>query len=142
MLIGEYESKIGEKNRIAVPKRFRDLLKGELIITRGYENSLILVDKDRWKKLIKSIEVRPLLSANVRDLKRYLIGGAFEIELDNQGRFVLSSSLKEFSAIEKEVIFIGIENWIEVWAKKRWIEKIENLNKNVADIAERLSEIG
>jgi len=141
MLIGEYESKIGEKNRIAVPKKFRNELSEKLIVTRGYERCLILVDEKRWEELIKSIEVRPLLNASVRDLKRYLVGGAFEITLDNQGRFVVSSALKEFAEFESEVIFIGIDNWIEIWAKNKWLEKVEKLNKEIVDLAERLSEV-
>ena len=141
MLIGEYESKLTDKNRVAVPKKFRDLLKANLILTRGYEKCLILVDESRWKKLIKSIEVRPLLNASVRDLKRYLIGGAYEIDLDVQGRFVMANPLKEFANITNEIMFVGIDDWIEIWDKREWQAKIINLNKNVADIAERLSEI-
>ena len=45
MIIGEYKSRIGEKKRVSLPKRFRDELGEEIILTRGYENSLILVNK-------------------------------------------------------------------------------------------------
>lgn len=141
MLIGEFESRIGDKNRIAIPKRFRDELEGKLIITRGYENTLILVDEKRWKDLIKTIEIRPLLNMNVRDVKRFLVGGAFEIEIDTQGRFVLNVLLKNFAEIKNDVVFVGIDNWIEIWSKERWIQKMDQLSKSVSDIAERLSEI-
>jgi MraZ protein len=141
MLIGEYESKIGDKNRIAVPKKFRQELSENLIVTRGYERCLILVDEKRWKQLIVSIEVRPLLNASVRDVKRYLVGGAFEIELDNQGRFVVAGTLKDFASFDSEVIFVGIDNWVEIWSKERWLEKVDNLNKNIVDLADRLSEV-
>ncbi len=140
MLIGEYESRIGEKNRMAVPKKFREELSEKLIVTRGYEECLILVDEARWRDLIKSIEVRPLLNASVRDIKRYLVGGAFEVELDNQGRFVVSSLLKDFASLKDSVVFVGIENWVEIWSKDKWIEKIDSLNKNVTDLADRLAE--
>jgi MraZ protein len=141
MLIGEYSSKIGNKNRVAVPKKFRDLMNEDLIVTRGYEQSLILVDKERWKALLKSLEVRSLLNTDVRDVKRYLVGGAYEIELDNQGRFVLNDTLREFGNINEEVVFVGIENWIEIWDKDRWQDKINNLSNNIADLGDRLAEI-
>lgn len=141
MLIGEYESKLGEKNRVAVPKKFRSELKGNVIITRGYENCLILVDTDRWKELVKSLEIRPLLSASVRDLKRFLVGGAYEVDFDNQGRFVLSQALIEFASLSNEVVFVGIENWIEIWSKDKWLEKITKLATEVEDIAERLTNL-
>ncbi|HEX9804375.1 MAG TPA: division/cell wall cluster transcriptional repressor MraZ, partial [Candidatus Dojkabacteria bacterium] len=125
MLIGEYESKVGDKNRIAVPKQFREELKEKIVITRGYERCLILVDEKRWRSLLKSIEVRPLLDSSVRDLKRYLVGGANEVHLDNQGRFVLNNLHKEFAGFKESLVFVGIEDWIEIWDKETWVEKIE-----------------
>jgi len=59
MLIGEYRAKLGQKNRTALPKVLKQGLGEELIITRGYEGCLIMVDKAKWNKLIKLIEVRP-----------------------------------------------------------------------------------
>ena len=140
MLIGEFESKVGDKNRIAVPKKFRSELSENLIITRGYEQCLILLDEKRWKKLIRSIEVKPLLSANVRNVKRYLVGGAQEIDLDHQGRFVVNTMLKEFANFKEEIVFIGIEDWVEIWDKEKWIAKIHDLSNKITDIADRLVE--
>ena len=138
MLIGEYESRLGDKNRIFVPKVLRKELGENLIITRGYDQCLILVDKKRWKTLIQSIEVKPILSVSVRDLKRFLIGGALEVVLDKQGRFVLNAMLIDFAHLKKEIIFVGIKNWVEIWSKDKWIQRMDYLSKNIEDIAERL----
>ena len=108
MLIGEHEGKIAEKNRIALPKKFRDELKSGLIIARGYEECLIILDNNRWKKLINNIESKPFLNRSVRDTKRFIAGGASEIELDSQGRFVLPESLKLYAQIEKDVVFVFV----------------------------------
>jgi MraZ protein len=139
MLIGEYSIQIGDKNRVALPKKLRDELKGEIIMTRGYEKCLIMVDKVRWMDLISEINKNPLLNLNVRDTKRYLIGGAVEVEYDNQGRFVIPESLKEFSEIRDKVTFIGVGEWIEIWDESKWINKLKDLSENVSDIADRLS---
>jgi DNA-binding transcriptional regulator/RsmH inhibitor MraZ len=34
MLIGEYRSKLGEKKRVSLPKKFRDQIGENLILTR------------------------------------------------------------------------------------------------------------
>ncbi len=138
MLVGEYSTQVGEKNRVAIPKKLRDQLNGQIIITRGYERCLIIVDTKRWDALISEVNSRPLLSLNVRDTKRYLIGGAVEVEYDSQGRFVLPESLKDFGSIEDKVVFLGVGEWIELWNEDRWKTKLEDLSKNVSDIAERL----
>ncbi len=141
MLIGEYSSKLGEKNRTALPKEFREQFKEELIITRGYEGCLIIVDKKRWEKLIKTIAIRPFTNTDVRNTKRFLIGGAREITLDVQGRFVLPDPLKEYAKLINDLIFVGIEDFVEIWDEENWKEKIENISKNAADIGDRLGEL-
>lgn len=141
MLIGEYRAKLGEKNRTALPKDLKSGLGEELIITRGYEGCLIIIDKEKWKKLIKLIEVRPLTNQDVRNTKRFLIGGASEIQLDSQSRFVIPLELKEYAELRQDLIFVALLDWIEIWNWETWKKKIEQISKNAADIADRLSEI-
>lgn len=138
MLIGEYYSKIADKNRIALPKGFRTNLEGNIYITRGYEKALIILDQERWDKLIMTIEVKPFLNRTVRDTKRFIVGGAKKLELDAQGRFIIPENLKEYSKIDKEVVFVGILDWVEIWSLEEWQRKLEDLNENAAEIAEKL----
>ena len=53
MIIGEYKSKVGEKKRVSLPKKFRDELGEEIILTRGYEDTLYLLIKKCGKKLLR-----------------------------------------------------------------------------------------
>jgi MraZ protein len=139
MYIGEYRTQLGDKNRVALPIGLRREIDGNVIVTRGYERCLLLLDKKHWESLLEKINTNPLLNMNVRDTKRYLLGGAFEIELDKQGRFVIPDSLKSFSGIEQKIIFLGVGEWIEVWAEDSWNIKLENLHNNASEIADRLS---
>lgn len=141
MLIGEHKARIGEKNRTALPKVFRKELDEKLIITRGYEGCLIIVDKTRWKRLIEIIEQRPLTNLDVRNTKRFLVGGAQEIRIDAQGRFVINDNLIDYAHLEKELIFVGIQDWVELWDLDSWNQKIAQISKSAADIADRLSNI-
>lgn len=139
MLEGEYTSPLGEKNRIAIPKKLRIQLGEEIVITRGYEHCLIIVDQSRWEVLLSEINKRPLLSMSVRDTKRFIIGGAFRISLDNQGRFVLPESLITYANIGTETTFLGVGEWVEIWDSTKWKEKLNELSIHAADIADRLS---
>lgn len=140
-LIGEYPATIGEKNRVALPKRIREEYQEGCYITRGYENCLILVDEKRWNDFINIINKNSLLSLNVRDTKRFILGGAQQIEYDKLGRFVLPESLKNFANIENQMVFVGVGEWVEIWDESRWIAKLKDLSTKVGDIAEKLQSI-
>ena len=138
MLIGQYEGKPGAKGRIAFPKKFREVLGDKLIITLGYENSLIVVSEENWKALLEGTEGKPFIQSETRETQRFLLGGASNVELDNKGRLIIPSYLREFAKIENDVVFLGLSRYVEIWDKALWLEYRQNLEKNIDRISQRL----
>jgi MraZ protein len=141
MIIGEYRSRIGEKKRVALPKKLRKELGDELILTRGYEHSLVLVNKGMWESLATEVVNGSFINSKIRDTNRFLIGSATEITTDAQGRFVVPQALYEHAELENDVVFIGLINWIEIWDKKKWEERVTYLQENSEKIAEEISKM-
>ena len=140
MLIGQYESKIGVKHQAGLPKKFRDILGEKLIVTKGFENCLIIVSEENWKTLLEGTEGKPFTNKSIRELQRFLLGNATYVQLDQKGRFVVPEYLRRFARIETDVIFVGVQRFVELWDKKNWEKHQEELSKNIESIAERLSE--
>jgi MraZ protein len=140
MLIGQHEGKIDDKNRIAFPKKFREILGDKLIITFGYENSLIIVSEKNWKALLEGTEGKPFIQSEARETQRFLLGGASNVELDSKGRFVLPAYLRGFGKVKNEVVFLGLSRYVELWDKEIWEEYRVNLEKNIDRISQRLVE--
>lgn len=142
MLIGQYEGKVGEKHQAALPKKFRETLGDKLIITKGFENCLIVVSEDNWKTLLEGTEGRPFTSKNTRELQRFLLGNATYVALDSKGRFVLPDYLRKFAKLDSEIIFAGIQRFVEIWDKKAWEKHQDELAKTIDSVAERLTDQG
>ncbi len=141
MLIGSFKNNIGDKNRVAFPVKFKNELGTSLIVTKGYENCLIIVDKSKFSELMNSIKDVPFVNSGLRDTKRFLIGSAQEIELDKQGRFVIPQDLKKYASLGNECVFIGLVDWIELWDKSIWDKKEESINSKSSEISDKLSEL-
>lgn len=140
MLLSQYSGKVGVKGRLAFPKKFREILGDRLIVTVGYENSLIVVSEEGWRRLLEGTEGKPFTFGAARETQRFILGGASEIILDSKGRFILPLYLREYAKIENEVVFVGLSRYVEIWDKSTWEEYRKNLEKNIATIAERLNE--
>ena len=138
MLIGQYEAKVGAKSRIAFPKKFREILGDKLIITLGYEKSLIIVSEENWKALLEGTENKPFIQSEARETQRFLLGGASSVALDSKGRFVLPAYLRSFAEIKDEVVFLGLSRYVEMWDKTYWEEYRKNLEKNIDRISQKL----
>jgi MraZ protein len=140
MLIGQHEGKVDVKNRIAFPKKFREILGDRLIVTFGYEKSLIIVSEKNWKALLEGTEGKPFIQSEARETQRFLLGGASNVELDSKGRFVLPAYLRGFAGVKDEVVFLGLSRYVELWDKNIWEEYRVNLEKNIDRISQRLVE--
>lgn len=141
MLLGSYETKLTDKNRVAVPSKLRTELEDNLILARGYEGCVLLLDKVRWDQLLAVIGKEPILNLSVRDTFRFIIAGAFEVELDKQGRLVVPQSLREFAEIETDVVFLGMKDWVEIWDLDKWNVRLGKITKSADDIAEKLMKL-
>ena len=140
MLLGQYEGKISEKHQTGLPKKFREVLGEKLIVTKGFENCLIVVSEENWKTLLEGTDGKPFTSKSIRELQRFLLGNASDVALDAKGRFVIPEYLRQFAHLETDVVFVGIQRFVEVWDKKQWEEHQKELGKNIESIAEKLSE--
>ena len=138
MIIGQYESRIGEKYQIAIPKKFREVLGDKLIITKGFEGCLIAVSENNWKTLLEDIEGRPFADKISREKQRFILGNASSVELDAKGRFVLPEYLRKYASITNDIVYVGIERFFEIWDKDKWEEQEKKSVDTMTSIAEKL----
>src|ERR1700752_1547435 len=103
MILGQYESTIGEKHQAGLPQKFRDELGEKLIVTKGFENCLIVVSEKNWQTLLEGTEGKPFTSKSTRELQRFLLGNATDVVLDTKGRFVIPEYLRDFAHLEQDV---------------------------------------
>jgi|SRR3989344_7869179 len=141
MLIGQYDSKLTDKNRIAVPKKFRQELGVSLIVARWYEGCLVLVSEGMWKKIYDKLSgATKFITKSVRDTDRFILGSAYEITADSQGRVVLNENLISYAGLEGEIVFLGLIDRVEIWSKKAWEEKEKYVAENAAEFIEELAK--
>lgn len=140
MLIGRQDSRIDEKNRISFPKKFRLELGDNLIVTQGFEGSLIVISVKQLKLLLEGTEGKPIIDKEAREIERFLLGNATEITLDNKGRFILPEYLRNYAGLMNEVTCLGIVRYVQIWDKKGWEKHNLELVKAIEPITERLKE--
>jgi MraZ protein len=112
--------KLELKTGLHFPRNSERVLGDKLIVTLGYENSLIVVSEKGWKALLEGTEGKPFIQSETRETQRFLLGGASNVELDNKGRFIIPNYLRDFAKIKTDVVFLGLSRYVEIWDKERW----------------------
>jgi len=142
MFIGEYSHNLDDKGRVAVPVKFRAMLKGGAVVTRGIDNCLFLYTKKEWQELAAKLAKLPISKANTRAFARLMLAGAMDVTFDNQGRIMLPEYLRKFAGLKKNITIAGLYDRLEIWDEAAWNKYKKGTEKKSTDIAEALGELG
>ncbi len=142
MFIGEYKHNLDNKGRLAVPAKFRALLKNGAVVTKGLDNCLFLYSKKEWNKNAKKFSNLPISQSKVRAFARHTLAGAMDVNFDNQGRINLPEYLIKFANLKKKTIVAGLYDRLEIWDESIWEKYKEGTDKETEKIAETLGELG
>lgn len=140
MIIGTYSSNLTLGRRVAVPKKFREAVGEEFVAAKWYEGCLVMVSKNKWGELMNKLTGKSeIVTAPVRDTDRFILGSAFELTVDKQGRAVLPSSLVEYAGLAGEILFIGLGDRVEIWDRGNWEKREVYIAEHAAELVEKLA---
>lgn len=143
MLKGEYSHNIDAKGRIIIPAKMRDDLGEHFVITKGMENCLYVYPEAEWNAFEEKLNALPTTTdKKARAFAYFFQGSAIDGDLDKQGRTLISSVLRDYAKIDKEVVFIGMGKRAEIWDKARWDAENAELEENIEDIASDMEASG
>jgi MraZ protein len=71
-----------------------------------------------------------------------MLAGAWDAQLDAQGRIMLPEYLRQYASLSKHVIIAGLYNRLEVWDEDQWQAYSAETQNNSDAIAESMSELG
>lgn len=121
MYLGQYESTCSAKNQVYYPSKLKAETGSELFITNWFEYSLLVLpykDGERVTGLLSNEAVTLLPEG--RRLQRYLYSNASKVKVNEEGRFTLPQHLKEHALIQKEIVFRGVGDRIELWSRESY----------------------
>ena len=142
MLIGEYEHSLDAKGRLILPSKIREDMGEKFIITKGLDKCLFGFSQKEWANFEEKLKTLPLTNKNARDFVRFFLSGAIECEIDKQGRFLITSNLREYAKLEKDTVIIGVGTRIEIWDKEKWKSYNSDENISADEIAENMTMLG
>lgn len=144
MLIGSFVQKMDNKGRTALPSKFRKELGQEVVLARWYEGSIAIFAPVSWNRIVEQATRGLVVTSPSRDTERFLLGGAYEIALDSQGRLVVPQTLRTHGGLggsgsEGEVVFVGLANRVELWSKRSWEEREKHVVEHAEELIEKVS---
>lgn len=132
MFQGLHNCLMDEKGRIAFPAPMRAALEkvaahaadGEsFILTQSlYEPCLVAMSEPDFAAQAEKVRQLPPSNPAVVQFKRFVIAPATLVTIDRAGRVGVPKELREYAGLERECVWAGVVEKIELWSKARWDE--------------------
>ncbi len=126
MFLGFYRHTVDAKGRVAVPAAFRRELTQGSIVTIGAEGRLVIRPLDEWQQLQQQFRLTSDTPPDERRFIRYLFANARELELDAQGRLLLTPEQRQFASITDRAVFVGLGNVVELVGEAMWEQEMSD----------------
>jgi MraZ protein len=140
VLLGEFEQRLDDKNRITLPVRLRERFAGGVVCARGLDGCVNVWPRTSWEEYVtaQSDRLDPFTREG-RGLQRFLFGAAAEQELDRQGRIALSQPLIAHAGLQKDIVIAGLRDRLEIWDREAWRRQLAEVEGSAEVVAERLA---
>ncbi|QHQ34039.1 division/cell wall cluster transcriptional repressor MraZ [Algicella marina] len=130
---GEWQHKVDAKGRVSIPAPFRRALEeGDPDFRDGDNPNLVLVFGRKNKKCIEGYSIRsmdevdemiaslPRYSRDREALERSINTKSSQVQVDENGRIVLSARLRQMFGIEKEAMLAGMGDKFQIWSPEAY----------------------
>ncbi len=108
------------KGRIAVPARHRDALTAgddrQLTFTKSPAACLWIFKRLAWEAFRGQLLA---LTMGQDPWRRLFLGSAVTVEIDSADRVLVPAELRDWAALDKEVLLVGMGQRLELWNAQR-----------------------
>jgi MraZ protein len=125
---GNYPLKLDSALRVAIPAKFKDVLEKQY----GEESSQVVLIPDLakikvlplpvWRRLQGKLNGLSDFDPNSEDYRTFIFGNMALCSLDAQNRVKLTPGLCGLAELEKEAVFVGRQDMMEIWSADKWRE--------------------
>ena len=141
--IGDYSAKVDAKGRVFLPSAFRKVLKAEdetslMLREDVFQKCHVLYPQSVWNTQLDDLR-RDLRLWNKKEqmMLRQFVLGTESVELDKEGRLLISKQKLQFAEIGDYVRFLAMIDRIEIWSKQALDELMAD-REELGDDLERM----
>lgn len=143
---GQYTTTMDEKGRCILPAKLRSviddsgnaLLGGDIVLTKGLEGCLAVYPEAEWASIQERMSTLEFTDKSVRSFSRRFYSFAAPVSADKSGRILIPSHLISEADLEKDLMILGVNRWIEIWNPQLLKYYLERYAGSYEDVASKL----
>ncbi len=138
MFLGTHAPRLDDKGRLVLPAKFREGFSNNVVLTKGQDLSVVMWPESEFQIYAQRLREASRNDARVRSYLRVFFSSAFDDQIDKQGRITLSTALREYARLDRDVIVVGADTTVEIWDPKAWQTYLAEAEPKFASTAEEV----
>ena len=138
MFLGTHTPKVDDKGRVILPAKFRSGLADGVVLTKGQDRSLVLWPIAEFEAAAARIREASQSNASVRAYSRVLFSSAFDQVPDKQGRIGLPAALRDYAALDRDVVIARNGTTAEIWDVPAWDAYLAVQEQSFSELGEEV----
>ncbi len=136
LFLSQYVNKIDKKDRVSIPSSFRGFLmngdfQGVILFCSHNHQCLEGFDGAAIEDIATRMDDMDMFSGEQDDMATTIFGGSHPLNLDGDGRIVLTQSLKDHAVLTDQALFVGLGRKFQIWNPDHFVERNKTARASV-----------
>lgn len=130
---GTYPSTLDSKGRFLLPVGIKKQLpetENSFMLSSGFDECINLYTMEQWNNKIDELSQLDDNEPKVRDYRRKLMGSSSLAEMDSAGRLLISSLLRDYGKLGKDIIIMSAFDKFEIMDVDKYNKLFEGLSSD------------
>ena len=137
---GEYEHRLDDRGRLAIPSPYRWLFEGGGYLLPGADGQLELFTPEGYQAEKRIRTVSGMRRLSERRLARRFFGRVRRVEIDRQGRILIPQQMREERQLSGPTVLIGMGDYLEIWNPTVWQSEQSEIDESYAELLQDLAD--
>lgn len=137
---GEYEHRLDDRGRLAIPSAYRGLFEHGGYLLPGPEGQLELYTPEAYQAEKQIRTVNDKLRPAARRLARSFFGRVRRVETDRQGRILIPPQMREERSITGDTTIVGMGEYLEIWNSEAWHSEQAEIDESYGELLQALAD--
>ncbi len=139
---GSFDHSLDGKGRVIIPTSFREALGDDFTITINPNKTAVAI----YPKLVWDLQLEKLSRIDPMDktglkYERYVMSISYSgNSMDAQGRVLIPAKLRTKIGLTKDIVFVGLNQYIEIWDADVYAAEEANAEENFEHLADYIYE--
>ena len=137
---GEYEHRLDDRGRLAIPSAYRGLFEQGGYLLPGPDGQIELYTPEGYtaEKQVRTVTDKRRPSA--RRLARSFFGRVRRVESDRQGRILIPVQMREERGLDGDTTIVGMGDYLEIWNSSDWHTEQAEIDGVYAELLQDLAD--